>query len=724
MRRWMEPAVLWTLVLGLAGVLGLFPGPVTHVAAAGAPADALADAPAGASREAAVGAAAVGGSVTAQADVSFASMVERMADLEWLAQVPVPGERGAQASSYDRATRVVNGLKVEWFANGDAGHFVDTRIINGREEAVLAEIDGPGAIVRIWSANPQGVLRIYLDRSSQPAVEVPFAAAVRGDRELPFAEPFAGTRSRGGNIYFPFTFQEHALVTVQYPGQMYYHVNYVTFPAGTTVETYEPGLLDAHQDLIRDVAARLADPYGADAGGVSRNGAGSGAADALTTAISWQLGPGESGVIDLTGPAAITELTLRVSAPELDRALRQVLLAATWDGREQPSIWSPVGDFFGGTPGLRPYQSLPLGILPDGLMYSRWYMPFGEEATIALINEGDQVVTLEGSLTYRPIEWRDDLAYFHAKWRQQRHLSNLWDWPVLDAGGPGRFVGLTLSVMNPVRQWWGEGDEKIYVDGEAFPSTFGTGTEDYFGYAWSSTEIFSHAYHSQPRADGPDNFGHIINTRFHVLDNIPFQERIRFDLEIWHWVGDARPTYSAVAYWYSQSDRDGFAAIPVERRGIDEPPAWRIFEVDGAIEGESLRVLRVTRGVADPQDMGFFTTPERLWSRDRHLWWRGGGTGDKLYLSVPVPESGRYRVIGAFTKARDYGVVQLSLGDVTLGEPLDFYHPEVVPTGELELGEVSLQGGNAVLTVEIVGTNRLSVGHMFGLDYLRLIPVP
>ena len=33
-------------------------------------------------------------------------------------------------------------------------------------------------------------------------------------------------------------------------------------------------------------------------------------------------------------------------------------------------------------------------------------------------------------------------------------------------------MGDTLCIVNPVKAWWGEGDEKIYVDGEAFPSHF------------------------------------------------------------------------------------------------------------------------------------------------------------------------------------------------------------------------------------------------------------
>jgi len=57
------------------------------------------------------------------------------------------------------------------------------------------------------------------------------------------------------------------------------------------------------------------------------------------------------------------------------------------------------------------------------------------------------------------------------------------DWTLLKTAGKGRFLGVMLHVMNvntcmpydgndPC--WWGEGDEKFFVDGEKFPSTFGT----------------------------------------------------------------------------------------------------------------------------------------------------------------------------------------------------------------------------------------------------------
>ena len=115
------------------------------------------------------------------------------------------------------------------------------------------------------------------------------------------------------------------------------------------------------------------------------------------------------------------------------------------------------------------------------------------------------------------------LGAFEVEWRQENpiHTQPRQDWNYVEVRGAGVFVGDTLAVTNPVKTWWGEGDEKIYVDGETFPSHFGTGTEDYYGYAWGSPEPFEGPFHAQPRCDGPDNYGHTTVSRVRILDAIP-----------------------------------------------------------------------------------------------------------------------------------------------------------------------------------------------------------
>jgi hypothetical protein len=118
--------------------------------------------------------------------------------------------------------------------------------------------------------------------------------------------------------------------------------------------------------------------------------------------------------------------------------------------------------------------------------------------------------------------------------------------------GSGHYVGNVLNVLNRAASWWGEGDEKIYVDGESFPSQWGTGTEDYYGYAWCSNERFSTPYIGQPRGGSHQNFGYHSLYRFHVFDPIPFRENLQFDFEIGHWGDPIDVTYDAVMFWYAR----------------------------------------------------------------------------------------------------------------------------------------------------------------------------
>jgi len=330
-------------------------------------------------------------------------------------------------------------------------------------------------------------------------------------------------------------------------------------------------------------------------------------------------------------------------------------------------------------------------------------------------------VKVRASAAAGPFAWSDRAMHFKAGWRiEEMPTRPMRDWNYLAAEGRGVFVGDSLAVANPVKAWWGEGDEKIYVDGEAFPSHFGTGTEDYYGYAWCCNVPFQHAYHGQPRCDGPANFGHTSVNRWHIIDRIPFTRSFRFDMEVWHWNETCRVTYAATSYWYARpGSKDGFAGFGRADLRIPILPE-RGAVVKGALEGEKLKVLAKT-GAADPQDTSGY---DGAWSGDSHLWWRGAKPGDVLRLEFPAPEAGRYRVIVALTKAVDYGIHQLAVNGARAGEAIDLYHRGVVPTGPFDLGPFELKEGANELSVTCAGTNPRAnpKNHMFGLDYILLKP--
>ncbi|MBU0616921.1 MAG: DUF2961 domain-containing protein, partial [Planctomycetes bacterium] len=490
--------------------------------------------------------------------VTTQSLLAEMTDLAGLAEYPDPPFTCKQFSSYDRKSKTPEDLE-GWFANADCGQYLRVEEVGERKEHVMVDVDGPGAIVRIWSANPKGTLRIYLDHAETPVIEAPMTD-VLGGKFAGIPKPIAGERSRGWNSYFPIPYAEHCKITSD-EGGFYYHVNYRTYPPSTNVTTFVLPDLERLTTEIGAVAEALASPYKCGVESIPWY------YKEVERAIQQRMGP--NTVFKMQGSKirpgkqtlckmgtlkdrAIVGLRVKVEAEDVDLALRQLLLSLSFDGEE--TVTCPLGDFFGAAPGVNAYESLPMSVTEDGEMWSHWVMPFDRAAELAINYTGRQEVILKWGIADEEYDWTERSMHFHAKWRGEYDVPTrpMQDWNYLTATGQGVFVGAAFNIANPVRHWWGEGDEKIYVDGETFPSHFGTGTEDYFGYAWCCNEPFTHAYHNQPRCDGPGNYGHTAVNRWHVIDRIPFERDFRFDMELWHWHAETKVAMSVVSYWYAR----------------------------------------------------------------------------------------------------------------------------------------------------------------------------
>jgi hypothetical protein len=648
--------------------------------------------------------------------LTYPDLVKRITDLEQLAALPVEGEACGQASSWDRKSRYDEGTGkyVDWFANGDGGGFI--REENGLQ--VLAEMDGPGCIWRIWSATPEkGRVRIYLDGAAEPAVDLPFADYFQSGGLVGFPALIYKTAANGFNLRIPIPYRVSCKIVAEPGWGKYFQFTHTTFPKGTVVPTFSRRLIADHFAALQDADALLSEGLGSDPAG-RRNGE-------KVVAGASTLAPGQAATVArIPGPRAITAFRVRMETNGLadaEAALRTVALSMRWDGEDEPSVWSPLGDFFGTAPGLNRYRSLPMGLTEAGF-YSYWYMPFAREGAIEVRNDGAEPVSLDWSVTHAPlVRPAKMLGRFHAKWHRDALLppepERDKDWTMLRTAGRGRYCGVALHVWNPRGDWWGEGDEKFYSDGAKFPLTFGTGSEDYFGYAWSSATLFYQALHSQTRNDGGSR-GHISVNRWHVADNVPFQTSFVADIE--KYFPNDRPTrYDGIAYWYqAPGGADPYRALPVSER-IGIYPVPEVVAAKGAIEGESLKILEKTGGETESQAMHY---GGGAWSDERQLFWKQGKPGDRIVLAVPVPAAGRHAVHAQMTRASDYGVVELRMDGEKLGEPFDGYHTEVAPSGELDLGARDLTAGEHKLTLEIVGANPAAKGHCAGLDYIRLEP--
>ncbi|MCC7375802.1 MAG: DUF2961 domain-containing protein [Verrucomicrobiales bacterium] len=646
--------------------------------------------------------------------LTYVDLVDRLTNLRHLARLPAPGERCEQWSSYDRASRfdADTGKYIRWDANGDGDGFIRKE----GEKIVMAEMKGPGCLWRIWSAAPKnGHVRIYLDDSPEPAVDLPFTGYF-DSTQPPFNRPaLVHSVALGWNNYVPIPYQRSCKIVADPGWGQYFHFGYSTFPADTVVPTFRRNLSASENAALDDADRRL-----------RACGPATLPSDAPQILMDGVMGAGDSRAFHFDGPEWITRIQARLDdlpASPADRvALREVVLEIRWDGETVPSVWSPFGDFFGTAAGANAYRSLPCGLTEDGWWYCNWPMPYARSADVTVRNEGTKNRKILLEVTTAPLQG-DPSAFgnFHAKWHRDifppvEPERQAIDWTLLKTTGRGRFVGVLLHIWNPRGSWWGEGDEKFYVDGERFPSTFGTGSEDYFGYAWSNPGLFQHAYHSQTIT--MNNRGHIAVNRWHVSDSIPFQTG--FEGAIEKYFPDNRPTlYSAVAYWYQAGGKDPLGPVPVaERTGYWDESAAGVRRVDGAQEGEKLRIMGKPPGSVQDQDMGAFGTD---WSGDSQLWWTQAKPGDRLEVVVSVPASGAYEIRAQFTKAIDYGIIDVAIDGDQLVADLDLYNHGVVPSGPVSLGRRTLLRGDHRFSMEIKGANPKAVpGYMVGLDYVKL----
>ncbi|MDP2338760.1 MAG: DUF2961 domain-containing protein [Bacteroidota bacterium] len=294
--------------------------------------------------------------------------------------------------------------------------------------------------------------------------------------------------------------------------------------------------------------------------------------------------PGETLVLaDLEGPGIIKHIW-NTSASLNPFSARALVIRIYWDDSEKPSVEVPLGDFFGvGHGAQKDFQSLPVSVSSYGRSRTCfWRMPFKKHAKITLTNELSEFGPVE---FYYYVDWEkvdslpEDVLYFHARYHQQTPAKP-GDHVILNTIGRGNYIGTVYSVLQVVNGWFGEGDDRFYIDGENIPSIQGTGTEDYFGDAWGFRE-FAGPFQGVSFYEGPLAGDRVTAYRWHIPDPIRFKKSIKFSIEHRGSVVDMQGNtlsnsneradwISSVAFWYQTPIVFSDAGIPSANERI--PP--------------------------------------------------------------------------------------------------------------------------------------------------------
>ncbi|MBN1344845.1 MAG: DUF2961 domain-containing protein [Phycisphaerae bacterium] len=465
--------------------------------------------------------------------------------------------------------------------------------------------------------------------------------------------------------------------------------------------------------------------------------------------------PGETVTLaDIAGAGCIKHIyfTYIIEKEEARRRyFRDVILRMYWDDEKTPSVESPIGDFFGVSNAVpRPMKALDMVVNPGaynspGTAGMNCYLPmaFSKRARVEITYDTEGSSGPVGTWyhidyeTYAtPPAWMERVGRFHAQFRRRRaekdaqaneiNKTGAGNYVILEARGQGHLAGYVLGVDNVMGEWWGEGDDMVFVDGEAWPPSFhGTGTEEIFGGGACPSVEYTGPYtgfHLVENRDGEFWYGKNAMYRFFVRDPIRFRKSIRVTIEHGH-ANDMANDYSSVAYWYQKEPHAPFPPLPgsVERRPIVAYPT-EASDCEGAIEAERLATTAKTSGrVLTGLRYG------AKWSAGRMLWYRSDGPGDFVSLPVPVKEGGRYEVMMTLAKATDFGIFQLYVDGKPVGKPFDGYNgsggfggTHAIKAEKVSFGVVELAAGTRMFEFRVVGKNEKATSFMVGVDCILL----
>ena len=327
------------------------------------------------------------------------------------------------------------------------------------------------------------------------------------------------------------------------------------------------------------------------------------------------VGPGETAeLLCVSGPGCITHMYwTMIGNDPLD--LRRAVLRAYWDGQDTPSVEVPLGDFFGAPNCIVPvFTSDLISINPGEMGMSFGFncyfpMPFSDGARITIENESETALGGPLNAFWYHIEFEEydspiavNAGRFHAQWRRECltknphkdatnvqlpldkiNLSGEDNYVILDAKGHGQVVGLILNIDNVAGGWWGEGDDMIFIDEEAFPPRYhGTGTEEIFGGGASPDRPYFGPYTGYSTVQNLDYARNTAQYRWYIHDPIRFRESIKFTIEHGH-ANTFENDYSSVAYWYQALPAKPFPPLPPASKRLPLPSkeyseAWAILE--------------------------------------------------------------------------------------------------------------------------------------------------
>lgn len=344
--------------------------------------------------------------------------------------------------------------------DGIRSHVAIARARAGDLPVLLADVQGPGALVRIAGTSDEGVLAFYFDGQTVPGLECRPAELVHA---LPHLTEDANP------LLTCVAFRHRLRVVLRQAKEAQYRLEYVTFPADLPLASWSaeaPGVpaswlaaISYRREQFGWGVHREHDPYRRVQGQAK------------------EIPPGKSETLVRVDGAGVVHWVKLLADKKLLES-RDLWLEAFTDGRPQPDVATPVRYWFPGLAGQGNFQNFVL--VERGGVTNMLAMPFSRGIRLALSNRGSRSIrnvglavsvhTLPSASTgslllnpmrlralYRPASLTDSLAETRVSGAAGR-----WIGVVCEAGGKALPKGAFVTIDGHEAPGWGPTESDLF----------------------------------------------------------------------------------------------------------------------------------------------------------------------------------------------------------------------------------------------------------------------
>lgn len=446
-----------------------------------------------------------------------------------------------QFSSYDRT----------W---GNDDGFAGTYSFLRKEDnkLVIAEMEGPGVINRIWTPTPtDNMLYFYFDGQKEPGLKIRFSDLFSG-KVYPFTKPICGNEIGGFYCYLPITYKESCKIVFDGPKLEFIQIQYRSL-SGKNVETYTGEFSQQDRNLLTEVNGIWADITPEIANYTLGK-----SANVQVEETMFTIKPGEeSSFFEMKEAGRIVGMEID-GGTSFEGIYKDLILSAQWDSERIEAIYSPVADFFGYAYGKGAMRSIIMG-KQGSSNYCYFPMPFDESASLKMVyrkrkgvRQSPVSVNVKVYYNYNRRDIKKEGKFYSVWHREETPMGKFFRF--LSQKGKGHYVGTIHQAqgLRPGMTLFFEGDDSTYVDNNM--RVHGTGSEDYYNGGWYALLDRWDRGNSLPVHGCLDYSLPMCRTggyRFFLSDKMSYEKEIYHGMEHGE-VGNSFPVdYTSISFFYA-----------------------------------------------------------------------------------------------------------------------------------------------------------------------------